>query len=254
MPIFRAGSQMFYFAHVPKCAGSSMVHYLQDRFGALAFHDDSFHFAEEPMRWSKTSPQHINIDALNRLFPDGFFDASFAVVRHPVARLISSYHFQFEVERRISADTSFGAWIENVAEQRAKEPYVFDNHTRPMDDIVPPDAKIFQLEQGFDDFVSWLDQVTGNTDGPRALEIKNKRGAHRQQTTAKIVPTPEEIELVANIYARDFERFGYTEEMNISSCQQARSSAIKHSFGQSAKQILRGMGISGSRIRRVTRR
>lgn len=217
MPMFRTGEKLIYFAHVPKCAGSSMVYYLQDRFGTLAFNDDAFHWVPEKERWSRTSPQHINTEALNRIFPEGFFDASFAVVRHPVSRLVSAYHFQLEVEKRITTDTSFGAWLKSLKAQQADDPYMLDNHTRPMDDIVPDAAHIFYLEDGFDSFIGWLDEISGSTDGPRTMAAVNARGADGAGSTQKIVPTQEDIKLIERLYARDFERFGYDPQVQLKS-------------------------------------
>lgn len=250
MPMFRTGTQVMYFAHVPKCAGSSMVHYLQDRFGTLAFHDDSFHWVPEVQRWSRTSPQHINVEALNRMFPEEFFDMAFAVVRHPVSRLVSAYHFQLEVEKRITSETSFGDWLKSLKNMQAKNPYMLDNHTRPMDDIVPEKAKVFYLEDGFDAFIDWLDQITGSADGPRTMASVNERGANGTGKSQKIVPTPEEIDLIAQIYARDFERFGYTPEQPK---QSGRPKAGPQAKGRGGlKQILKSLGLH-SRVRKFVR-
>lgn len=212
MPIFRAGSKLVYFAHVPKCAGSSMLQYLQDRFGAVAFHDPARHTLPEDRRWSRTSPQHVDVQSLGRLFPDGFFDASFAIVRHPVSRLVSAFHFQREVERRVAEGVTFGAWLEDAAAKRADQPFIYDNHTRPMDEIVPSWSTVFHLEDGFEPFITWLDEMTGDATGPRALPKVNERKSSNRHKTAKTEPTADEIRLIAKLYARDFERFGYDPE------------------------------------------
>lgn len=205
MPIVRAGSKIIYFAHVPKCAGSSVVQYFEDRFGALGLHDHYFHFMTEKERWSRTSPQHVNTEVLYRMFPASFFDHSVAVVRHPVSRMVSAYHFQIEVEKKLTLKTSFGEWLEGIASELKSDPFIYDNHVRPMDDIVPDGAEIFPLEQGLPPLINWLDQVSGNTDGPREIPRVNERGTK----SGKITPTAEEVDLVAKIYARDFQRFGY---------------------------------------------
>ena len=68
MPFFRLRQQLVYFAHVPKCAGSSVEVYLQRRFGALAFRDQA-HYKDAGTRWTRTSPQHVTVAALPRLSP-----------------------------------------------------------------------------------------------------------------------------------------------------------------------------------------
>nr|WP_281496585.1 sulfotransferase family 2 domain-containing protein [Pseudohalocynthiibacter sp. F2068] len=238
--MFRTGPKLIYFAHVPKCAGSSMMKYLQNRFGALAFHDDSFHLIPGTQRWSKTSPQHINAEALHRLFPEDFFDASFTVVRHPVSRLVSSFHFQQEVEKSIPPDTDFGTWLHNIEEAYVQNPYIYDNHVRPMNDIVPKGAKIFYLEQSFDIFVSWLDELMGDTDGPRTLPKINKRGSYSNQKTEKVVPSTEQIEQIARFYARDFDRFGYVPD-NLNPMGQLKDDPPER---RPLKGILRALGLS----------
>lgn len=209
MPMFRANSKLVYFAHVPKCAGSSMLRYLQDRFGTVAFHDAAFHAVPEDRRWTKTSPQHVDAKTLARMFPEGFFDASFAIVRHPVSRLVSAFDFQREVEESVPKDVTFGAWIEKTTAERVDSPFIFDNHTRPMDELVPAGAATFKLEAGFAPFIAWLDELTGDAGGPRSLPKVNERGGSDRQKADKTTPTPAEIKLIAKIYARDFERFEY---------------------------------------------
>lgn len=212
MPLFRAGSKIIYFAHVPKCAGSSMVKYLRDRFGPLAFHDSEFYVFPEPTRWSKTSPQHVDADVLGRLFPAGFIDASFAVVRHPLPRLISAFHFQLEVEQKLPKGTDFSTWLKEIKNTRIKEPYAFDNHIRPMVDIVPAGAQIFHLEHGTDNVIGWLNGLVGDTAGPRVIERLNERGAHGTKKTQKAQPTADDVKVIQELYAKDFERFGYDPE------------------------------------------
>jgi hypothetical protein len=229
-----------------------MVHYLQDRFGTLAFHDDSFHWIPEAERWTRTSPQHINVEALNRIFPKGFFDETFAVVRHPVSRLISAYHFQLEVEKRITSKTSFGDWLISLKALKEANPYMLDNHTRPMDEIVPQNAKVFYLEDGFDDFIEWLDQTTGTSDGPRTMGSVNKRETNGAGKSRKIEPTQEEIALITKLYAHDFERFGYRPEQPAQAGHSKASTETVAKRGIGVKKFLKSLGLH-TRIRKFVR-
>ncbi|WP_171102183.1 sulfotransferase family 2 domain-containing protein [Ruegeria sp. HKCCD7255] len=210
MPFFRTGTQLVYYAHVPKCGGSTVADYINKRFGGLAFSDNRYYMIDEKERWSKTSPQHINLSALDRLFPENFFDRSFAIVRHPVARVVSAFHFQKEVERKIN-DISFGDWLETLPDNPR---YAFDNHLLSMDEIVPPEAEIFHLEHGLDALIPWFDRITGEKSGPRVLPHVNKRGDYRSVSTEKVKPSQAEIRLITELYHIDFDRFGYDPDLS----------------------------------------
>lgn len=211
MPIVRTASKLMYYAHVPKCGGSAVEAYLQERFQTVAFLDKKHHKPPAPHRWSRTSPQHIHLEVLNRLFPEGFFDQSFAVVRHPLARIVSAYHFQLEVEQSPAARTGFSQWLDTLPEIMEKDPFAFDNHIRPMVELVPKDAKIFHLEHGLDAIVPWLDALIGDTTGPRALRKTNERKG-RGVSTEKVTPEAADVDRIVALYADDFERFGYLPE------------------------------------------
>lgn len=206
MPFFKLGSKLVYYAHVPKCGGSAVEHFIHDRVGKMAFVDSKYLSVPEVERWSKTSPQHINLAALERLIPLDFFDVSFTIVRHPVARVVSAYHFQMEKEKSISAQVDFSHWIEDLAESMEENPYIYDNHLRPMDDIVPQGAHVFYLEHGLDVLVPWFDDLTGKKTAPRAVHRVNERKAGEAE---KVKPTPSDLSVIAELYSADFSRFGY---------------------------------------------
>lgn len=208
MPIIRTGQSLTFYAHVPKCGGSSMAHYLTERFGPIAFHSPYFLSIKPENRWSKCSPQHIDAKSAGRLFPEGFFDHVFTFVRHPVGRTISTYHFQVEVERSVSEAVSFIDWLDEIEDRLEETPFIFDNHIRPMSDIVPEGAKVFYVEHGMDAVIPWLDDIVGEASGPRALPRVNERKPVRKDS-AKIVPDDAILDRIARIYAADFERFGY---------------------------------------------
>lgn len=209
MPIFKAGNKLVYYAHVPKCAGSSVNWYLKQRFGDLAFSDSNYTKVAPPLRWTRTSPQHVDCQNLERLFPAGFFDAAFTIVRHPVSRLVSAYHFQREVEMSVPEDIGFSEWLGDLTERRAEDPFVFDNHVRPMTEIVPEGAKVFHVEHGLDSIIPWFDQLTGAQDAPRALPKINEQGQYAGTSQKKAKPNDADLALIATLYGEDLERFGY---------------------------------------------
>lgn len=211
MPIVRIGPKMVYFAHIPKCAGSSVEDYLQDRFGPLAMLDRQYLSIDPDLRWSRTSPQHVSWSALMRLFPKDFFSDIFTVVRHPLDRAVSAYRFQSEVEETIPPDMSFGDWLRSEAEQRKKDPHRFDNHTRPQVDFLPPEGEapcaVFYLEHGLDALIPYLDGLAGTAAGPRAIGHALRADARKGKA---FKPGEPDRALVAEIYAADFKRFGYS--------------------------------------------
>jgi len=209
MPIFRADDKLILYAHVPKCGGSAVSWYLKNRFGPIAFNDRNFTARPATARWSRTSPQHIDRESLGLLFPEGFFDAVFTIVRHPVSRIVSAYHFQLEQEKSFSENFRFSDWLADLAEMRAEDPFVFDNHVRPMDEIVPEGAHVFHMEHGLDQLVPWFDTLTEERAGPRAVPRINEKGSSNGQRGEKVVPSDGDLDLIGRIYQTDFERFGY---------------------------------------------
>lgn len=213
MPVFRIGEKLCYFAHAPKCGGSSVDIYLEERFGPLGFHDNNFTRHEKAGRWSKTSPQHIDWASLQHLLPEAMLDAVFAVVRHPVARVVSAYHFQVEVECAVPRTTTFSSWLKHQFERCETDSFTADNHVRPQIDLMPENCTVFHLEHGLDAIVPYLDGLAGESSGPRAIGHVNKRASRGQKRAAvEQSPNAADMALIRELYARDFERFGYDPE------------------------------------------
>ncbi len=212
MPILRCDGRLIYFAHVPKCAGTAIEQYLATHCGPLALLDPAFNKLPAESRWSVTSPQHVDATSLARLFPAGFFDAAFAVVRHPVARLASVYQFQRDIERRIPQSIGFGRWLTRLTKAGEALHRRYDGHTRPMDAFVPEGATVFRLEDGLEPLVAWLSVMLPARDLPDlipARNVLNARLAFRGQSQRPPRITREVQDMIRQIYARDFERFGY---------------------------------------------
>lgn len=210
MPIFRHDDKLHYFAHVPKAGGRSVESYLRARFGELAMIDDGHHDRTRQSGWLKTTPQHVVVEDLSVLFPPDWFESCFAVVRNPIARFVSAFNFQSTVWRQIPVGMTPDEWLDEYLDLAKVYPFYYDNHLRAQDDFVPAGAKVFRLEDGLADLIPYLDQVTGSS--APSLEIGHDNASkpavsayYRKESLSSGV-----VERLADIYAADFQRFGYT--------------------------------------------
>ena len=209
MPLFRVNDKLHYYAHVPKCAGSAVADYLTTRCGPLAFQNTRFLMDLPEQRWTKSSPQHVDWASFTKLIPADWIASSFAVVRHPTARVISAYHFQRDVEETLPKDQSIDDWFASWADKTT--PFIFDNHLLPQSAIVPPDATVFKIEDGLDAVIPYLDGIIGNNEGPRSIGAKNTQAKRRGKADA--IPGRKMLDRIAEIYAVDFQRFDYPLEL-----------------------------------------
>lgn len=208
MPIFRGAGKLFYFAHVPKCGGSSVELYLKERFGAIGLVDHRYLSVPEDRRWSRTSPQHVDWESLTRFFPETMFDGVFTVVRHPVARIVSDYVFQIDVEKTIAPGTSFADWLRAAFAEYGSDPFLVDNHIRPQVDFAPDGCVVFHLEHGLDAIIPYIDLLVGDESGPRFVGHTNQRRPDKGEART-VAPSSEDLALIRAFYAADFDRFGY---------------------------------------------
>ncbi|ROU02981.1 sulfotransferase family 2 domain-containing protein [Histidinibacterium lentulum] len=213
MPLFRASGKLVYFAHVPKCGGTSVEHYLSARFGPLGLWDPFFALRSRAAAWSRSPPQHMPEAVRRDLIPDGLFDASFALVRHPVARLNSVFLFQSEIEKAVPRAVTFSRWLDLVERELETNPYQLHGHLLPTGHFVPETATVFRLEDGIDRIIPWLDRLSNTVDGPRSMPRSNvlidrlkHEGADPPQRAG---PSTADIERIGRLYAEDFARFGY---------------------------------------------
>lgn len=190
-----------------------MEFYLAARFGPLAFRDATHTRRAPADRWTRSSPQHAPAAEMARLFPEGFLDAAFTLVRHPVDRLASVFRFQRDVERLLPGTAEFGDWLDGLEAARAADPHYLDNHVRPMTEMVPQGATVFRLEEGMDPVIAWLDDLAGGPAPDVPLRRRNdyaERLAWEGRDPGPAVVVSDAIRArIAARYAEDFARFGY---------------------------------------------
>lgn len=208
--------------------------YLRKRFGPIAFANSQYLNTPETHRWTRSSPQHVDWEGLTRLLPTSWIKSSFAVARHPVARLRSAFDYQLNGEKTVPEGTDLNDWFLDWVAQRDKQPFRYDNHLRPASDLVPRDATVFRLEDGLDPIINYLDSLAGNAHGPRQMPHENKSRGGKHYTSVQSPLNNETLDVIEKVYAKDFTRFGYTCEdiLNSSARDQRRPRNPKLSFAR----------------------
>lgn len=185
MPLAQINGVALFFAHIPKCGGSSIERYMAAK-GRLAFRSTT------TGGWSKCTPQHMHREIYDRLIPPDAYDHGFVVLRDPKARLISEFKmrakpvgftwnprnwlvllrnrlnhrttYAFQVRRArmmwtVFAD--FDAWVRLILRLQSRRGYLNDNHIRPQVEFLHPDHQVFLFEEGLEPVMRWIDTVTG---------------------------------------------------------------------------------------------
>ncbi|MFD2740127.1 sulfotransferase family 2 domain-containing protein [Sulfitobacter aestuarii] len=177
MPLARINGKILHFIHIPKTGGSGISSYLRAK-GQVAL------YSRERLQWARTTPQHVHAETSEILLPDGFADATFAVIRDPMQRLLSEYRYRVtrrhdsgavpkaldsgaaltvELDWGAEFHGTFDAWVTHIFAEYQRDPHVCDNHVRPQADFIRQGAALFRFEQGMQPVFDWIDRVTGTT-------------------------------------------------------------------------------------------
>jgi len=201
MPLAICGDKHIFFAHVPKSGGSTVEDYLTRRFGPLSAND--IHSRRRtPFRGLINSATHLTASDLREFIPQ-HVDLCFSFVRDPLKRIQSEYRWQAGASR--ASRLSFSTWLRIVLLAARTEPRLYDNHIRPQVELVPDQAVVFRLEDGFESMVHHIDQIVGQPETPIHLgHLKNTN-----QAKADIVLHRQDVALIRQFYAADYRRFDY---------------------------------------------
>jgi len=213
MPLYRHNNKLLYFAHIPKCGGKSVEEYLGLRFGPAGFLNSRARLMRKGDEWTKTSPGHVLWDDFDLLVPTDWLDLVFAMVRHPVSRIVSAYNFQSTLLATLNPDDDPKDWFVRSLKEKNEKRFYLDHHLEPQVSFLPESAKVFRLEDGFDAVISLLDEFSGSREQTHEIGWANKSKPVSSNTHIS-VPFPEAVaDLVFESYAEDFERFGYAREV-----------------------------------------
>jgi hypothetical protein len=199
MPLASWNGHTIFFAHVPKTGGSSVEDYLISRFGPLSIIDTNKRRGVQGTGMIVPATHLAAVD-LAELLPHTL-TYSFAVVRDPMQRMMSEFRYQSGVSRM--SRLGFSPWLQVMLTAARSEPRLYENHIRPQSDLVPVDAEVFRLEDGFDALITRLDEKTGSNTPNLTVPHLNTR------TKNPIDLCRADVADILDYYSDDYDRFGY---------------------------------------------
>jgi hypothetical protein len=216
VPIIKFDGKIFNFIHIPKCGGSSIENYLAKITGVkIDFQDRDF--GGRSYRWSNSSPQHVDKDGFDALFPTDFFDGTFTVVRNPIDRFWSAFNHNRHKTGAIKIDQCPNFFVQDIFQWRSCQRGWMDNHFLPQTEFLRQDVELFlfKMEDGLEIVKSFIDQkivgTTNSNDMPHVEKAVSGEAAGRRVTTL----TAESIETISRVYELDFKAFGYSQEETV---------------------------------------
>jgi len=137
MPVFKFNSNAVIFFHVPKCGGTSVEDFLSQR--------STMDFFSKNSRICGVPPQHLIPKKLFFLYRDLEGLSSFAIVRHPLKRMMSEFRYRKNLK---VSNINFIRFILFSRVKSIYKPSIYSNHIRSQLDFILPNTKIFKLEEG----------------------------------------------------------------------------------------------------------
>lgn len=234
MPLFDDGRLMF--LHIPKTGGTSIEQMFKD--------NEMFNFLEDDLfsPWGEVgrrSLQHLTFGEACTMFPDRMNRVSgmFAVVRHPVRRLMSEYLYQKQklfvgrgglpalgirdVEMYKSEFLcSFDMFVHRSYSVFVNNPSMLDNHFLPQAAFLQgleghplsSRTKIYRFEDSIKGECTIMSDIARDFFGGQDPWKEDYDLPHKYRTSKRkeaIHPHPSTMSLIRTWYQIDFDFFGY---------------------------------------------
>jgi len=195
----------FLFIHVPKTGGTAVETFFR-AVGLAGYFDPPTYMPVRP--YLKVPPAHYDYEVLRRLFElDAMY--SFAIVRHPVQRMISQYKWSLEKSNKAEelAQSGFTDFLVRMFAEYRRNENLFSGHFKPQVRFVGEKVtKIFKYEAGLDVIIRRvLEDVGFRPQGELKLPVVNNSAPR------KVEPSAADIALIRDMYAEDYAAFGYDE-------------------------------------------
>ncbi len=212
MPLFRINGKLIHFVHIPKTGGAS-IETLCAGLGAVAMLSAS-------NRYLPCSPQHIHDQIHQSLKLDAIADWSFAIVREPLARLVSEYRMRRRQAELLEANPTytlgfvdpddlprgeraeFDAWAEHVLDRCRADPFALDNHIRPQAAFLSENQELFRLEDGLEPIAAKIAALCGLPETP---EVPHRNASERTPVTA----SKKTVRRIVAFYEADYATLGF---------------------------------------------
>lgn len=158
MPIYMKDGKSVLFIHIPKAAGTSIDHAFLRQGWHVGFQDGGGK-PDSVLRHLRCSPQHFHAALLREMMVLSSFDAIFTVLRDPMDRLQSEYRWRRQ--HTPHSLPAFDTWVNQVFDRYQVDSFVLDNHIRPQEQFVLPQAQVTALERGVAHTLNKLSETLG---------------------------------------------------------------------------------------------